>query len=236
MLVCFPAHLSAEEKAPDKKLTVLITGANRGLGLEYAKRFIKDGHTVIGTTRSPEEAVDLKEAGAEVLKLDVTIDEDIANLAKSLKGRPLDILVNNAGYLGRKSTRYEMNLSFCVNTLGPLYVSEALVPSLSLSSQPKIINISSRAGRLADGTGKMTSYAVSKTALNMVTRTLHSRLNKKGFIVISLAPGRNQTEMGGKGAPLKPEETADKIIPLIESLTTKHSGGFWYYDGSELSW
>jgi len=237
LVVLFTATgVHAEDTSGDDQLTVLVTGANRGLGLEYVKQYQAAGHQVIGTARKPAEAVELKATGAEVVKLDVTSDEDIAGMAKTLKGRRIDILINNAGYLGREQTREAMTLSFSVNTLGPLFVSRALIPNLSLSDSPKIINVSSRAGRLTDGTGRMTGYAISKTAVNMVTRNLHSQLGKKGFIIISLAPGRNQTAMGGKGAPLKPEESVPMIIKLIESLNASQSGGFWYYDGTELEW
>ncbi|MFC7337812.1 SDR family oxidoreductase [Haloferula chungangensis] len=233
-LVSLTTSTFAEDKA--EKLTILVTGANRGLGLEYAKQYRAGGHQVIGTARKPDEAVELKATGAEVVKLDVTDDEDIANLAKGLKGRRIDVLINNAGYLSRDQTREALTLSFSVNTLGPLFVSRALTPNLQLSDAPKVINVSSRAGRLTDGTGNMTGYAISKTAVNMVTRNLHSQLNEKGFVVISLAPGRNQTAMGGKGAPLKPEESVSQIIKFIASLDQTHSGGFWYYDGTELEW
>lgn len=235
-LNCFASAVHAEDKPEGKELTFLVTGANRGLGLEYVKQIIASGHKAIGTARNPEESEELKATGAEVLKLDVTSDEDIANLAKALEGRRIDVLINNAGYLSREMTREDMNTCFSVNTLGPLFVSDALIPSLKLSDAPKIVNISSRAGILTDGKGKMTGYAISKAALNMVTRSLHTRLAEKGFIVVSLAPGRNNTEMGGAGAPLQPDETAALIIPLIESLTPKHAGGFWYYDGSPLPW
>lgn len=219
-----------------KNITVLITGANRGLGFEYAKVFAAAGDTVIGTARSPEEATELKEIGAEVIKLDVTSDEGIANMTKTLKGRKIDILINNAGYLSRKTTREEMNLSFAVNTMGPLYVSEALIPNLALSNAPKIINISSRAGRLEDNPAKMGAYNISKAALNMVTLNLHGRLAQKGFIVISLAPGLNRTDMIGKSGGKDPADSATEIVPLVKSLTKKHAGGFWYFDGTELDW
>lgn len=239
LTICFPFFSSsalADDKTRTEGLTVLVTGANRGLGLEYAKQYIAGGHHVIGTARKPEEAAELKATGAEVVKLDVTSDEDIANLAKTLKGRRIDVLINNAGYLDTKNARDAMELSFSVNTLGPLFVSQALVPNLKLSDSPRIINVSSRAGRLTDGTGKMNGYAISKTAVNMVTRNLHSRLGKQGLIVISLAPGRNQTAMGGNAAPLKPEDSVPLIIKFIASLEESHSGGFWYYDGTELQW
>lgn len=230
--VASSAALAEEEN----KMTVLITGANRGLGFEYAKVFAAAGDTVIGTARSPEEATELKAIGAEVIKLDVTSDEDIENMAKALKGRQIDILINNAGYLSRKTTREEMNLSFDVNTMGPLFVSEVLIPNLTLSNAPKIVNISSRAGRLGDNPARMGAYSISKAALNMVTRNLHGRLAKKGFVVISLAPGLNRTDMIGKSGGRDPAESAAEIVPFIKSLNQKHAGGFWYFDGTELDW
>ena len=239
LLVCLLAVSGlahGEEEKAAEPLTVLITGANRGIGLEYAKQYQAAGYKVIGTSRKPEEAVDLKATGAEVVRLDVTSEEDLANLSQGLKGRRIDILINNAGYLNTKPTREAMETSFRVNTLGPFFVTQALIPQLKLSDAPKVINVSSRAGRLTEGTGKMNGYAISKTALNMVTRNLHSRLSKQGFIVISLAPGRNKTAMGGKKAPLTPEESVPKIMELISSLEPSQSGRFWYYDGTELEW
>lgn len=219
-----------------QKLTVLVTGANRGIGLEYVKQYRAAGHEVIGTARKPEEAAELKATGADVFKLDVTSDEDITALVEGLKGRRIDVLINNAGYLTRELNRDALELSFSVNTLGPLFVAQALLPNLRQSNLPKIINVSSRTGILTNGTGKSNGYAISKTALNMVTRNLHTRLSPKGFVVISLAPGRNRTAMGGKGAPLTPEKSVPQIIKLIASLGDSHSGGFWYYDGTALEW
>ena len=244
----FPAWLSAAEAGDaGEGSTVLITGANRGLGLEFAKQFKSKGYTVIGTTRSPEEAEELKAVGAEVMKLDVTSEEDIKALASALSGRTVDILINNAGYFGPnllnektddiyKVTRDEMTNCLNVNTLGPIFVSQALLPNLKLSKSPKIINISTRASRLSVGAGKAWGYSVSKTALNMVTRNLHGNLSKEGFIVISLAPGHNKTDMGTEKGKLLPEKSIGMMIPLIEGLKTAQSGGFWYYDGSKVAW
>ena len=240
------ASLTAQEAA--KKPTVLVTGANRGLGFEFAKQFAENGYTVIGTARSPEEATELKATGAEVLKLDVTSEEDIAALAEALKGRPIDILMNNAGYFGptlsvgkgnakiNNVTRDEMLNCFSVNTMGPIFITQALLPNLSLSKHPKIINISTRSSQISKPRSKAWGYSVSKAGINMVTSNLHGELSKKGFIVISLAPGHNQTDMGTQRGQLKPEQSIGKMIPLIENLTAKQSGRFWYYDGSELPW
>ena len=228
------------------KQTVLITGANRGLGLEFAKQFSEKGYHVIGTARSPEKATELKATGAEVMKLDVTSEEDIAALAEALKGKKLDILINNAGYfgptlsVGKKNakinniTREEMLDCFTINTMGPIFLSQALLPSLKLSEQPKIINISTRSSQLSTDRAKAWGYGVSKAGLNMVTNNLNGELGKQGFIVISLAPGHNQTDMGN--GKLMPEESIGKMIPLIENLTKKQSGKFIYYTGKELPW
>ena len=226
--------LHAEEKEP---LTVLITGANRGLGLEHAKQWAAAGHKVIGTARKPADATELKATGAQVVKLDVTSDEDIANLAKTLKGKKIDILINNAGYLDRGNvTRESLIRTFNINTAGPLLVANALVPNLKLSKNPRIVNISSRLGIISRLHNIHPAYSISKAGLNMVTANLHAKLSKDGIIVISLGPGHNKTNMGGKNAPLKPEDSVKNMTKLIKSLKKKDSGGFFYHDGTKLPW
>lgn len=228
---------AADKKTDENKQTVFITGANRGLGLEFSKQFAARGYTVISTARTPEEATELKATGAQIIKLDVTSDEHIAAMTKTLEGRTIDLLINNAGYKSTEMTREAMMYTFSVNAVGPAVVAEALLPNLKRSENPKIVNISSKAGTLNGGNGKGGAYSVSKTALNMVTRNLHSRLSKEGFVVISLVPGRNKTDMGGKEtAPLHPKDSIARMIPLIEELTPDQSGRFWYLDGSELPW
>jgi NAD(P)-dependent dehydrogenase (short-subunit alcohol dehydrogenase family) len=232
------------ETARGAGMTVLITGANRGLGLEFATQFAAAGYQVIGTARSPEQATELKATGAEVVKLDVTNDEEIATLSETLKGRKIDILINNAGYFGpvglgepgratiENVTRKEMEDCLNVNTLGPMFIAQALLPNLVRSTHPKIINISTRASILSAGNKSNWSYSVSKTALNMATLCMHTNLKKQGFIVVALAPGHNKTDMGTDRAKMEPTESIAKIIPLIEQLTAEQSGRFWYYDGS----
>lgn len=232
----------------EKSSTVLITGANRGLGLELVKQFLKDGYTVYGTARSPEKAVELKETGANVLQLDVTSQESIDAMAASLDGAPIDILINNAGYFGPKLmtekpdtietvTRDEMSLCYEVNTTGPVFVTQALLPNLKASTQKKIINMSTRASIITNGGGaRAVGYQVSKQALNMVTNIMHSGLKKQGFIVVSLAPGHNKTDMGTERGKLDPALSMEKLKNVIETLNKKQSGGFWYYDGTRLPW
>ena len=227
--------------------SVLITGANRGLGLELTKQFLLDGYTVYGTARKPESAEELKATGAEVLQLDVTSEESITALAKSLEGTPLDILINNAGYFGPNKigtkqatidtlTRSEIENCFAVNTMGPIFVTQALMPNLRAGTQKKIINMSTRSSIISKARRGAFGYRISKAALNMVTSTLHGELFKKGFIVVSVAPGHNQTDMGTNNAEKLPEDTMPQLKKVIVGLTKKQSSGFWYYDGSRLPW
>jgi len=245
--------LAEETKITEEtpKPSILITGANRGLGLELAKQFLLDGYTVYGTSRKPAEAIELKEAGAEVLQLDVTSEESIAALAKSLEGKPLDILVNNAGYFGPNKigetqstidnvTRGEIEFTHAVNTMGPIFVTQALMPNLRAGTQKRIMTISSRSGMISRSGGGAMGYRMSKAGVNMATVVLHAQLKKQGFIVASLAPGHNNTDMGrgaksGKGK-LDPSQSMAKVKNVIETLTPKQSGGFWYYDGKRLPW
>ena len=239
---------SGNAETNKKDLTVFITGANRGLGLEMAKQFSADGYRVIGTARKPEKAIELKATGAMVVQLDVTDEESIKNMAKAVQGKKIDILINNAGYFGPKLmtqrpdnlqslTRKEMELCYAVNTMGPIFVTQALLPNLRKSDVKKVVHISTRSAILNAGSpGLAYGYRVSKTALNMVTRTMAGDKSMKGFIVVSLAPGHNKTDMGTHWANLKPEESIKKVKALIESLTRKHHGGFWFLDGSPRKW
>lgn len=228
---------SCSAKVEAEPITILITGANRGLGLEHAKQYAAAGHTVIGTARKPEEAKELKATGAQVVKLDITSDKDIAALVKTLKGKKIDVLLNNAGYMDRGEVSRE-NLARCfdVNAAGPLLLARALVPNLKLSKNPRIVNVSSRLGMINNARGIYPAYSISKAALNMATKQLHAELNRSGIVVISLGPGHNRTDMGGKGAPLSPKESVPKMMKLIGSLDKSQSGRFWYHDGTELPW
>ena len=228
--------VSGAEKTKEEATTILITGANRGIGLQFAKQYAAKGFDVIGTARVPDKATELKESGAEVLPLDVTKDEDIQALAETLKDRRIDILINNAGYKGLERNRADLVKSFDVNAAGPFLVSEALIPNLKLSKNPMIINISSQQAQLEGGTAPMNGYSISKTALNMVTRNFHALYAKDGFIVVSIEPGWNRTDMGGDKAPLDPTESVAKVIKIISSLTPEKSGRFFSYTGEERPW
>ena len=248
-LVC--TAINAQTDQTPKK-AVLITGANRGLGLELSKQFAADGYYVIGTARSPEKAVELKTVAKEVIQLDVTSDESIKGFSKALQGKPIDILVHNAGYFGptlglgternksatlKNLTRSEVLDCFAVNAAGPIFVTQALVPNLNASKQAKIIVISSRSGiinqkRNAGAYG----YRISKTAVNRAMRIMAADKSLGNAIVVSVAPGHNKTDMGGDRAKLTPQKSMQHVKKLIEGLTKKHDGRFWLYDGKELPW
>lgn len=241
------ALLQANVSFAEDKASILITGANRGLGLELVKQYLKEGYHVYGTARKPDEATELKETGATVLQLDVTSEQSIAALAKELEGKPLDILFNNAGYFGPNKigekmdtidnlTRREIELCHAVNTMGPIFVTQALLPNLRAGKEKKIINMSSRSGTLSRSGGGAMGYRISKAGLNMVTVTLSAQLKKEKFIVVSVAPGHNKTDMGTERGKQLPEETMPQLLKVIKTLTPKQSGKFWYYTGKKLPW
>lgn len=229
---------AADGSAP----TVLITGANRGLGLEFARQYDEAGWQVIGTARKPESATDLQELGATVLQLDVTDDDSVARLAEKLDGRPIDMLINNAGILPAQDSLPATKVDTVawildVNTLGPLRVTQALLPNLENGDRKTIINISSGLGSIAQNqSGRFYGYRESKAALNMFSRTLAAELGSNGFIVVAMDPGWVQTDMGGEGATITTGVSINGMLKVFDGLTTADSGRFLTYDGSELPW
>ena len=229
---------AASESSP----TVLITGANRGLGLEFARQYEEAGWQVIGTARKPAAATDLKSMDVTVMQLDVTDDDSVAQLAKDLDGRPIDMLINNAGILPSQDTLTETEVDTVawildVNTLGPLRVTQALLPNLSAGDRKTIINITSGLGSIAQNqSGRFYGYRESKAALNMFSRTLAAELGGDGFIVVAMDPGWVQTDMGGPNATLTPEQSISGIRSVIDSLTVEDTGTYRRYNGATVPW
>ena len=216
---------------------VLVTGCNRGIGLELCRQLDKQGEDVIGVCRSPSEA-------AEKLKIrliddvDVSSDTDIERLKKMLSGESLDVLINNAGILRRDSLD-ELDVEavseqFEVNTLGPLRVTRALLKNLHKGS--KVAIVTSRMGSIADNTsGGYYGYRISKSAVNMLGVTLARDLDKRGIAVALLHPGMVATEMtGGQGVAVS--DSARGLLSRIDELTLETSGGFWHAEGQTLPW
>jgi len=222
--------------------TVLITGANRGLGLEFAHQFTQKGYTVIGTARSPGEAHELQNTGARIVKLDVADSDSVRAMAEELKDTKIDILINNAGVFGHDTQNFidldidKLNWSFQVNTLGPMRVTQALYENLLIGEEKKILHMSSIMGSIEQNSGGGYGYRMSKAALNMFNKTLSVELADKGFICVVLHPGWVQTDMGGERAPLTPEESISGLIKVIEELSSGDNGRFYDYRGRELPW
>lgn len=228
--------------------TVLITGANRGLGLALSEHFIADGYRVIGTARNPEKAIELKEAGARVIQLDVTDDASIAAMAETLNNVPIDIVVNNAGYISglergiesfKNTPRDAFLRTYNINTVGPLMVSRALLPNLMLASSDvkKIINISSHGGIVnRENVHGIYSYDPTKTALNKITIDMSKDLAPYDILVVALAPGHNKTRMGGAGGTLEPAFSMGKAKDVIQSLRMEDTGTFVGYSGFSIEW
>jgi NAD(P)-dependent dehydrogenase (short-subunit alcohol dehydrogenase family) len=222
--------------------TVLVTGANRGLGLEFARQYSQAGWKVIGTARNPETATELKALEVNVLQLDVANAESVAALARSLKGQPIDLLINNAGIFPRVSSLAEVDFddvarTLEVNTVGPMRVTRALLPNLRAGKSRQIVNITSGLGSIENNTfGQYYGYRESKAALNMFTRTLALELKDEGITCIVMSPGWVRTDMGGPNANLSPNESITGMRKVIEDLTLADTGSYWNYDGTTLPW
>lgn len=231
--------------------TILISGANRGLGLEFTKQYLSDGATIIACCRAPDGAKDLHKVAegsggkVRVERLDVTDDASCAALAGKLKGEPIDMLINNAGIIGpamEKQTTADMDYdgfaeALSVNALAPLRVSMALLPNLEAGKGKVIGNVSSRMGSIGDTeVTRGTAYRASKAALNMVMKCLSIDLKDKGFTVMVMHPGWVQTDMGGPQADLTPTESVTGMRNVLAKLTTADTGKFFNYDGTPLPW
>jgi NAD(P)-dependent dehydrogenase (short-subunit alcohol dehydrogenase family) len=224
------------------KLTVLVTGANRGIGLEYARQFADKGYRVIGTARDPAAAAELAEVADRVEALDVSDATSVAALATRLAGEPIDILVNNAGIFDRGDTSIDkvdfaqMEQTLAVNTLGPLRVIQALLPNLRQGQRKLIVNMSSQLGSIAGSTGTWYAYRTSKAALNQITRTLSVELAREGFVCVVVHPGWVRTDMGGAAATYSTEESVSGLVGLIEKMGPADNGRFFDFQGKTIPW
>ncbi len=225
--------------------TCLITGANRGLGLEFAKQYAADGWKVIATCRRPEAADDLKalEGDIQVHALDVTDFARIEALAKTLSGEAIDLLVNNAGIYGPRVVPHT-SVDYAAwaevlraNVMAPLKMSAVFEAHVARGKLRKIVALSSLMGSMTDNTsGGSYIYRSSKAALNAVMKSLSADLRGKGISVAMLHPGWVKTDMGGPGGKIEAPESVSGMRQVIDAMTVENSGRFMNYDGMELPW
>lgn len=224
--------------------TWVITGANRGLGLEFAKQLLAEGHTIIAGVRNPE-AMDFRHEQMTVYQLDVASTTSVETFAKNVKSsvESIDVLVNNAGRMdGRWQSLGEVDPDLSldvlnVNTIGPLRVSQALWPLLQGEKPTKVANISSLMGSIDDCmSGRSYAYRTSKTGLNMITKILAVEGKPDHITVTSYHPGWAKTDMGGERAPVPASVSVQGLIGLIQEQTAERSGRFFEYTGEELPW
>jgi len=219
--------------------TIVITGANRGIGLELAKQYQARRDHVIAVVR--EASAELSGADIETIEgVDVTDDASVERLAAALEGRDIDVLINNAGILLARETIEDLNWDeirqqFEVNTLGPMRVTRALLPCLKDGG--KIAIVSSRVGSIADNTtGGRYGYRISKTAVNMAGVCLAHDLRDRGIAVVLLHPGYVRTGLTGMNGDIDADESARGLIARIDETNMERTGTFWHANGSELPW
>jgi NAD(P)-dependent dehydrogenase (short-subunit alcohol dehydrogenase family) len=230
--------------------SVLVTGSNRGLGLEWVRQYAGLGWQVYATCRYPQQADELKKLADEfsnifIHRLDVTREDEIRQLATQLDDEPIDLLINNAGVYYERWGKDRLgvidysnwNETLAVNTLGPMRISEAFIDNIARSEKRLIITITSHMGSIADiGTPNDYAYRSSKSALNAAMKGLSLELADRDIGVMLLHPGWVRTRMGGDSAPLSAQESVSAMRQLVERFRPCQTGRFFRYDGSEIPW
>ncbi|MED5300892.1 MAG: SDR family oxidoreductase [Pseudomonadota bacterium] len=222
--------------------TIMITGASRGLGLEFARQFYSEECRVIATCRNPKKANELNSIGdIDVHSLDVTDDKSVANLADKLRGENIDILINNAGVIGQRDGFGRLDYDIWAETMdtnvfGPMRVAEAFRDNVMNSEKKQMIFITSRMGSITEAVPNAYVYRSSKAALNMAVKCLSVELEQQGLIAVLFHPGHVQTDMGGQAAPVTPQKSIEGMKNQIVALTHDDNGRFLSYDCHQIPW
>jgi NAD(P)-dependent dehydrogenase (short-subunit alcohol dehydrogenase family) len=234
--------------------TVLITGASRGLGLEFARQYAELGWNVIATCRNPDKAAELQQLAGQhpqlvVEPLDVTSDQQVEALARRYADQPVDVLLNNAGIYGVLERQTlgsfdyeELKRVFDINTIGTLRVSEAFLPHVRASTQKKIISLGGGMGTQSIGSAFGGHYfmKMSKAAHLMAMGVMQTDLRDTGIQIVMISPGRVDTQLmrdsGWTGPSISAAESAQKVIGQIAQLTPAMNGRLITYDGQTLPW
>lgn len=230
---------------------IILTGASRGLGLEFTRSWLAAGHHVVALARSASTSDGLAKLAADhgdaLHRLDMTVadEQSVVRTCEQIGETwdAADLLLNNAGiYKHKGDTLADLDLDDClesikVNTLGPIRMARALRPLLRKGNQPRIINMTSLMGSLADNSsGGSWGYRMSKTALNMASRNMAHELASDGIIAVVIHPGWVRTDMGGVGAPLTIEEAVASMTRAMDNFTIAQAGGFYDRNGEPLPW
>jgi len=226
--------------------TVLITGANRGIGLAHARLSVERGSHVYAAVRAPAEADELAALAAAhpgqvtLLTYDASDPQSPAALKRALGDAPIDLLLNNAGVgdrAGFGDVQAEAFLNvMAVNALAPLLLAQALIENVAASQRRVIANQSSQLGSISQASGGAFAYRASKAALNMITKALAGDLAARGVIVVCLHPGWVRTRMGGPNAPIDVEASVTGQQKVLDGLRLEDSGAFFNFDGERLPW
>lgn len=225
---------------------VLITGANRGIGLALVKAYAGRRDKVFACIRATSErdALDAVAAASpkwvEIIEMDVSDPAEIARVRRRLEAEPIDVLINNAGVSGpdhQSATDMDfdgLEETLRINTVAPLRVANAFLPNVK-AAKGKIITLSSQMGATGASSDNL-AYRVSKQAVNRLMRGLATELRPQGIPVLIVHPGWVKTDMGGEGAQLTPEESAANLQKLIDKLDVASTGRFLAWNGKELAW
>lgn len=218
---------------------VVITGGNRGIGRELARLYHDAGAEIVLGLRRPETGEGLPYRS---IPLDVGDDVSVRRFADTLGDLPVDILINNAGIIGpERQSALDTDYSgfidtLTINTVGPLRVTQSLLPNLRQSASSKVAIISSQMGSLSYAKSDRVAYRSSKAAVNKIAQCLATDLEEEGITVAAIHPGWVRTDLGGPSADIAPDESAQGVKLVIDRLSIAVSGRFWNYDGSELPW
>ena len=229
--------------------TTLVTGANRGLGLEFARQYAAEGWQVIAACRAPKGAKELQQIAAasggriRILEMDVTDAASVRAAAAGLKGEVIDLLLNNAGVGGPPGQQLG-KLDYAgwarvldTNTLGPMRVVEAFLENVANSHLKQVVTITSGMGSIEDNTsGGRYAYRSSKAAVNMVMKSLSVDLAPRGITCVVMNPGWVRTDMGGASGTLSPAESIQSLRSVIAALRPEDSGKFLNYTGKPYPW
>ena len=228
--------------------TILITGSNRGIGLELVHQYAAQGWQALACCRRPDQATTLNRLGEQfpniaIYTLDVAQQDQVRQLAADLRDHPIDILFNNAGIYGPDDTVFgntdEARWLECLHTnvIAPMQMMEAFLTHVAASKHKLIAAMSSKMGSIADnGSGGSYIYRSSKAALNAVMKSAAIDLAPRGVKVAILHPGWVQTDMGGPNANLTPAESIAGMKAVLDRLTPADNGTFWSYNGSQMPW